>query len=205
MYEKKLGSGSRQLFLLTVLAAITSKWSSYAYDLTDSVVEKDKNKVQYDLQTQEKVLNSGRIMVETSDEPSLLPSSEPSSSSEPSLLPSSEPSVVPSNDPSSTPSSCIDDHEWEIEIPVTAGFLVSYSCDSIRNPTKDCDSLNIFFDSNTRKTIKQACCICGGSADESGAPSISPIPSYSPSVSSEPTLLPSSVPSLRPSDIPSGE
>ena len=180
VYEKKLSSGSRQLFLLTVLAVVTSKWSSYAYDLTDSVVEKDRNKMQYDWQKQEKVLNSERIMVESSEKPSLLPSSEPSS--------------------------CIDDSEWEIEVPVAVAGepTLAYKCSSIEDPKPTfCDDINIFFDSNTRKTIKQACCICGGSADKSGAPSTSPVPSYSPSVSSEPTLLPSSQPSELPSLIPS--
>lgn len=132
-------------------------------------------------------------------------------SSKPTALPSksSFPTVEPI--PSSQPSDCVDEPGWFFytnndkmlgcfDLTVT---LEEDMCERFEN-----------IDSNG-KTVRSACCICGGgmhhSREPSLVPTISQMPSVVPSISAIPTdkpsLIPSSSPteSTMPSDAPSGE
>lgn len=87
------------------------------------------------------------------------------------------PSPVPSSIPSSTPTACQNDSNWE------SSGIVNVKCGDVENNTNLCIN-NIF--ANTAyngKTVRDACCICGGTINSSVSPTSTPstIPSASPS------------------------
>ena len=137
--------------------------------------------------------------------PSSVPTSRPSISS----LPTVEPI------PSSQPSDCVDEPGWFFYTNNDNGKQLQLGCLdlSVTIERDDCERFENI-DSNG-KTVRNACCICGGGMHQSREPSLVPtisqMPSVVPSLSAMPTdrpsLIPSSSPtvSIMPSDTPSGE
>jgi hypothetical protein len=126
-----------------------------------------------------------------------------SPSSKPSVIPSSNPSDFPSyqptRQPSDQPSVCQDEPGWVVG--GTSKFS-GMNCTDIRgNINGWCELIQGLNDAQyAGKSIREACCDCGGGDHQTIFPSVSP--TEHPSVSQEPSYheFPSTPPSLQPSE-----
>lgn len=122
--------------------------------------------------------------LENSGEPTSVPSSVPTG--KPTGQPSTPPTGKPSSQPSAAPTVCAEEPGWIVSGP----GIVSFTCNDIGTNLAFCDLLEAPEFMYNRKTIKEACCKCGGSTLHTSLPSISP----SPTKTQVPTSFPSSAP-----------
>ncbi|GFH44485.1 hypothetical protein CTEN210_00959 [Chaetoceros tenuissimus] len=100
------------------------------------------------------------------------------------------PSLVPTSQPSEEPTHCVDDTNWSVGgSSVYSGMMCDDFANEVWSQTiKDtwCDTIMALDDSiNMGKSIKDACCACGGSALFTTHPSVAP--TNAPTVSQMPT------------------
>ena len=110
----------------------------------------------------------------------------------PSSVLSGKPSGFPSLEPSLQPSACMDEEDWKVG---GNAVYAEMTCNDIQTDIEGwCDFLEDLYSTTfTRKSIKEACCDCGGGAHTTRIPSSTPssLPSGS-NVPTFPTAAPTS-------------
>ena len=136
-----------------------------------------------------------KSVIYSSEQPSYLPSTNPTLTQLPSMQPSTSPSDSPSDEPSVSPSDCMDEAGWTVG--GTSDFK-DLTCTNISEGSLNwCQAIMDQTDtSNLGKSVNEACCVCGGSTYKTTYPSSEP--SSFPTVSSSPSIEPmtSAQPSL---------
>lgn len=115
--------------------------------------------------------------------------------------------MVPSTAPSSSPSECVDEIGWIVNKNTVSEFG-GMSCEELgtshtseANAQDWCNAVASYPDHVfAGKSVKEACCKCGGSEFKTRFPSS--LPSFRPSISETPTVI-SEIPSSEPSSQPS--
>lgn len=100
--------------------------------------------------------------------PSLFPSDTPTMNPtiDPSMMPTNIPTVTPSKRPSSSPTQCKDDSNWITQIQRKGA-----TCYDVNLVTALCNTIT---ERVNGKSVRDACCACGGSAYATGSPTSRP-------------------------------